>query len=90
MFERLARLVTTRARLILALTVLGIVLAGAAGIHATSKLKDAGFVSPNAPSQIASNHLDDDFAGPANVILLVTAQTGHCQQPGQWLAPVGR
>jgi putative drug exporter of the RND superfamily len=81
MFERLARLVTKRARLILALTVLGIVLAAAAGIHATSKLKDAGFVSPNAPSQIASNKLDDDFAGPANVILLVTAHTGTVNSP---------
>jgi RND superfamily putative drug exporter len=88
MFERLARFVTTRARFILALTVLGIVLAGAAGIHATSKLKDAGFVSPNAPSQIASNKLDDDFAGPANVILLVTAHQGDVNSPG--VAAVGR
>jgi putative drug exporter of the RND superfamily len=88
MFERLARLVTTRARLILALTVLGIVLAGAAGIHATSKLKDAGFVSPNAPSQIASNRLDDDFAGPANVILLVTAHNGSVNSAD--VAAVGR
>ncbi|HUJ67418.1 MAG TPA: MMPL family transporter, partial [Acidimicrobiales bacterium] len=88
MFERLAHLVTTRARLILALTVLGIVLAGAAGIHATSKLKDAGFVSANAPSQIASNKLDADFSGPANVILLVSARTGSVNSPA--VASIGR
>ena len=48
MFQRLARLATTRPRLVLLIAGLGIVLAALAGIHVTSKLKSGGFVSPQA------------------------------------------
>jgi len=88
MFQRLGRLATTRARLVLALTGLGIILAATAGIHATSKLKSAGFVSPNAPSQLASNLLDQQFGGSPNLILLVRANTGSVDQPA--VAAAGR
>jgi putative drug exporter of the RND superfamily len=88
MFSFLARIATTRSRLVLALTGLGIVLAAVAGIHATSKLKSGGFVSPNAPSQIASNRLDAYFVGPPDIILLVQARSGSVDAPS--VASVGR
>lgn len=88
MFGRIARVATTRARLILLLAGLAVVLAGVAGIHATSKLKSSGFVSPHAPSQIASNLLDAHFGGSPNLILLVQARSGRVDQPA--VASAGR
>jgi RND superfamily putative drug exporter len=82
MFSRLGHLATTRSRLVLALTGLGIVLAAVAGIHAPSKLKSSGFVSARAPSQLAQNRLDSQFAGGSpNLILLVAARSGGVDQP---------
>jgi RND superfamily putative drug exporter len=81
MFGRIGRVATTRARLILVLAGLAVVLAGAAGIHATAKLKSSGFVSPHAPSEIASNLLDQHFGGSPNLILLVRATSGTIDQP---------
>jgi RND superfamily putative drug exporter len=88
MFGRIGRVATTRARLILLLAGLAVILAGAAGIHATSKLKSSGFVSPHAPSQIASNLLDQHFGGSPNLILLVQARTGTVDQAA--VAAAGR
>ncbi len=89
MFNRLGHLATTRSRLVLALAGLGIVLAALAGIHAPSKLKSSGFVSANAPSQLAQNRLDSQFAGGSpNLILLVQARSGGVDQPA--VAAAGR
>jgi RND superfamily putative drug exporter len=88
MFEALARLAIHRARLVLALTVLGVLLAGFAGIHAFAKLKSAGFVSPNAPSQIVANKLSDASAGPPNLVFLVKARSGTVDSPD--VAAAGR
>jgi RND superfamily putative drug exporter len=81
MFAALARLATTRPRVVLASTALVVVLAAFAGIHAFGALKSGGFVSPNAPSQIAANKLNDDFAGPPDFILLVQARNGTVDSP---------
>jgi RND superfamily putative drug exporter len=81
MFQRLGRLATTRSRLILALTGIGILLAAVAGIHATAKLKSSGFVSAHAPSQLATNQLGSHFGGSPNLILLVQARAGTVDQP---------
>ena len=88
MFLRLGRLATTRSRLVLGLTGLCIVLAAIIGIHAPGKLKSAGFVSPNAPSQLAQNRLDAEFGGATNLVLLVQARTGTVDQPA--VADAGR
>ncbi len=88
MFLRLGRLATTRSRLVLGLTGLCIVLAAIIGIHAPGKLKSAGFVSPNAPSQLAQNRLDAQFGGATNLVLLVQARTGTVDQPA--VADAGR
>jgi RND superfamily putative drug exporter len=81
MFQRLGHLATTRSRLVLALTAVGIVLAAMAGIHAPSKLKSSGFVSSNAPSELAKNRLDSEFGGTPNLVLLVQAKAGDVDQP---------
>jgi RND superfamily putative drug exporter len=81
MFLRLGHLATTRSRLVLGLAALGIVLAAIIGIHAPSKLKSSGFVSPRAPSQLAQNRLDAQFGGAPNLVLLVQARTGTVDQP---------
>jgi RND superfamily putative drug exporter len=88
MFQRLGHLAATRSRLVLALSGLAIVLAALAGIHAPSKLKSSGFVSPNAPSQLATNRLDSEFGGTPNLVLLVDARTGNVDQPD--VAAAGR
>jgi RND superfamily putative drug exporter len=88
MFQRLGHLAVTRSRLVLALAGLGIVLAALAGIHAPSKLKSSGFVSPNAPSQLATNRLNKEFGGTPNLVLLVGARTGNVDQPD--VATAGR
>ena len=63
-------------------------LAALAGIHVTSKLKSAGFVSPRAPSQLATNRLDTEFGGTPNLVLLVRATSGTVDQPA--VANAGR
>jgi RND superfamily putative drug exporter len=88
MFGRIGRVATTRARLILLVAGLAVVLAGVVGIHAVSKLKSSGFVSPHAPSEIASNLLDQHFGGSPNLILLVQARSGTVDQPA--VASTGR
>jgi RND superfamily putative drug exporter len=81
MFEALARLAVRRARLVLVLTGIGILLAGFAGIHAFGKLKSDGFVSPRAPSQIVANKLSAASAGPPDLIFLVQAHSGTVDSP---------
>jgi putative drug exporter of the RND superfamily len=88
MFQRLARLATSRPRLVLLIAGLGIVLAALAGIHVMSKLKSGGFVSPRAPSQLTTNRLDSEFGGTPNLVLLVQATSGTVDQPA--VANAGR
>ncbi len=81
MFGRIGRVACAHAGFILLVSGLAVGVAAFAGIHATSKLKSAGFVSPSAPSQLASNQLKAQFGGTANVIVLVTAKQGTVDQP---------
>src|SRR5262249_22586172 len=53
-----------------------------------SKLKSSGFVSANAPSQLATNRLDSQFGGTPNLVLLVQAKAGNVDQPA--VAAAGR
>lgn len=88
MFTSLGRLATGRTRMVLSLSVVVLALAAFAGGHAFGSLKSAGFVSPNAPSQIAANKLDDDFSGPPDLIFLVIARSGTVDSPA--VAAAGR
>jgi RND superfamily putative drug exporter len=88
MFRRIGAVANAHARLVLLVAGIGIVLAAFAGIHATSKLKSAGFVSATAPSQLAANQLKAQFGGTPDLVLLVTAKSGTVDQPA--VAAAGR
>jgi RND superfamily putative drug exporter len=75
-FDRIARLVTHRPRRILAIAGLVLVVAAVFGIHASSKLKTAGFTSPDAQSQLAADRLQASFGGGPNLVFLVEARHG--------------
>ncbi len=77
-FTNLGRFTVRRRRLVLSLTVLFIVIAGALGSGAFDKLQGAGFDDPNAESTQAHELLDSQFgAGDPNLVLLVTSESGN-------------
>ncbi|MCU1678231.1 MAG: hypothetical protein JWM93_2989 [Frankiales bacterium] len=74
MLERLGTAVVRRRRLILAVTALFFVLAGAIGGGVASHLKTGGYNDPAAGSVQAADLLDKGFgAGASNILLLVRA-----------------
>ncbi len=76
-FTFLARLATTRPRLILAGAVLCTVLCGAFGATVTAGLKAGGFYPPDAESARADAELNEHFGGAQpNLIVLITADGG--------------
>ena len=81
MLRRLGHLATERPRLVLLVAGIGVLLSAAAGIHAPAKLKGAGFVSPDAPSQVAINRLQAAFGGSPNLVFLVRARSGTVDSP---------
>lgn len=73
-----APLVVRRARLVLALSVLVVVLAAVVGSGAVPKLKGGGFEDPSSPSSQAKAALQETFGRQeANLVLLVTAADGR-------------
>ena len=88
MFRRIGVLTTSRPKTILVVATFFVVVAAALGVHASSKLQSAGFVSPHAPSQLAADRLDAHFGGQPNLVLLVTARRGNVDSPA--VAEAGR
>src|ERR687884_1304475 len=77
MLTRLGRATVEHRRLILIVSVVGLVVAGVFGGGVASKLSTAGFDDPSAESTLAEDALEAKFgAGQANLILLVTAKSG--------------
>jgi len=75
--SRTARLVTRRARWVLALGGLAVVLAAVVGAGALGKLKGGGFDDPSSPSSRAQQVLEHRFGvDSANLLLLVSAHAG--------------
>ena len=73
MFTNLGRFTVRRRRLVLSLSVLFVVLAGALGSGAFGKLKGSGFDDPGAESAKAREVLEDQFrTGDPNVVMLLT------------------
>jgi RND superfamily putative drug exporter len=73
----LARFLIRRRVPVLAAALAALVLAGAFGAGAVSKLKTGGFQDPAAESTRAAEALRDTFhTGEPNLVLLVTARTG--------------
>jgi RND superfamily putative drug exporter len=76
-FSRIGRLAVRRRRLVLALSVLFVVAAGAGGAGAFSSLEDGGFDDPDSESVWASEYLEDELgASEPEVVLLVEAIGG--------------
>jgi putative drug exporter of the RND superfamily len=79
---RFGKFVVRRRRLILGLSLAGVVLAGAFGGSVTSILSTGGFTDPTAESQRAETLLEERFqAGNPNMVLLVTADQGSVDDP---------
>ncbi len=82
MFSRIGKLVAHRAKLVLAISVLVMLGAGALGFTAFGKLKTAGgFDDPNAESTQAQELLDQEFGGQTDVVFLFTANSGTVDDP---------
>ena len=77
MFTRLGRFTVRHRRFVLVASVASLVLAAVIGTGVFSRLGGGGFEDPNAESVRASEILDAEFVnGDANLILLVTAESG--------------
>ena len=83
MFTNLGRFTVRRRRLVLSLSVLFVVLAGALGSGAFGKLKGSGFDDPGAESAKAREVLEDQFrTGDPNVVMLLTVDGSAPVAPG--------
>src|SRR3954470_9837133 len=80
MLARLSNLVVRRRVVILALTVAGLLLAGALGGGVASRLSSGGFEDPHAESTKAEHALEP-FGGESNMLLLVRARHGGVDSP---------
>ncbi len=77
MLSTVARLVTTRARLVLVAALVFFAVAGALGGGVADRLITGGFEDPSSESTKAEDYLLDRLgAGAPNVVLLVTAKDG--------------
>ncbi|HWJ66324.1 MAG TPA: MMPL family transporter [Nocardioides sp.] len=76
MFRWIGELVTTRARGVLGVGLLGVLLAGWVGVGAFGKLQAEGFDDPQSESSRAAALLADRFDGGADYVFVVEAQGG--------------
>ena len=78
----LAQLVTRRRRLVLALSLVFLPVAGLLGGSVEEHLSSGGFTDPSSESARAAAALEDDFhTGTPNLLLLVTAKSGSVDDP---------
>src|SRR5262245_46443881 len=89
MINRFAQLATRRTRVVLILAVVVFLVAGATTGDVAKHLTVGGFVDPKSESRHADDVLAKQFhTGAPNVVLLVTARSGHVDDPG--VAAAGR
>ncbi|MFD0969174.1 MMPL family transporter [Plantactinospora endophytica] len=81
MFSRIGQLVVRRRRLVLALTVLFVVAAGAVGTGLFGQLGGGGFADPDAESTRAEAFLTEVGAPRPELVLLVEADGGNVDAP---------
>ncbi|MBM7515510.1 MMPL family transporter [Nocardioides nitrophenolicus] len=72
---------TRRARTVLGLGLLGVVLAAVVGVGAFGKLQTAGFDDPDSESSRAASLLEERFAGGADYVFVVEAVGGDIDAP---------
>jgi RND superfamily putative drug exporter len=76
MFQRIGQIAVARARLVLAVGAIGLVVATYLGVSAFGKLQTEGFDDPASDSTRAAQVLEEEFGGSADYVLLVTAGEG--------------
>ncbi|WP_406291074.1 MMPL family transporter [Embleya sp. NBC_00896] len=76
MLERLGDLVYRRARAVLVIGALLLLVAAGVGFGAFGKLQSGGFDAPNAASTRAQDTIDDTFGGRPNLVVEVRAKNG--------------
>jgi putative drug exporter of the RND superfamily len=81
MLYRLGGLVHRRARLVLIVTGVLLMVAAVIGVGAFGKLQGGGFDDPNSPSSRAAQQIDNQFGGRDNLIFLVRANSGTVDSP---------
>ena len=82
MFSLIRRVVSRRPRLVLALALLFLGMAGGVGGGVAESLSNGGFEDPSSQSAQARSVLEDRFgAGAPNLVLLVTAGGGDVDAP---------
>jgi len=88
MLERYGRFVTRRARTLLAVSAVVMIVALFLGFGTFGKLKSGGFNDPSAQSTQAEQLIDSKYGGQTNLALLVTANHGTVNDAG--VAAAGR
>ncbi|MFF8813103.1 MMPL family transporter [Streptomyces pactum] len=73
MLTGIAELALRRAKLLLTLTAVAVVVMAAVGFGAFGKLKGGGFDDPDAPSSRAQSVIDEKFGGETDLVFLVRA-----------------
>jgi putative drug exporter of the RND superfamily len=81
MFERYGTFVARRARLVLVISGLLVLLAAGIGAGAFGKLQNGGFEDPASDSSRAAAVVDRDYGGATNLVLLVDARSGGVDDP---------
>ncbi|WP_461036690.1 MMPL family transporter [Streptomyces mayteni] len=81
MFDRIAELAIRRSRLVLVVATLAVVLMGAVGAGAFTKLVGGGFDDPASDSTRADELIEEEFGGQTNLVLLVDAAEGDVDAP---------
>ena len=81
MFDRIAELAIRRARWVLAVTAVAVVLMGVLGAGAFGKLKGGGYDDPASPSTRAQQAIEEKFGGETNLVLLVRPAAGSVDTP---------
>ncbi|WP_435771222.1 MMPL family transporter [Nocardioides sp. SYSU DS0651] len=76
MFDAIGRLVTTRARSVLGLGLVAVLVSGFLGVSAFGKLQTDGFADPDSESSRAAAVLADRFEASADYLFVVSADTG--------------
>jgi putative drug exporter of the RND superfamily len=80
-FHRLGTFLVARARLILLVSLVGVIAAAVLGVGAFGRLLSEGFDDPSAGATKAATVLDQKFGGEPNIIFLVHARTGSVDSP---------
>ncbi|WP_141202853.1 MMPL family transporter [Streptomyces griseorubiginosus] len=81
MLAAFAETIHRRAKLVLVLSAVVLVVMGALGAGAFGRLKAGGFDANGAQSTRATQIVDDTFGGSPNLVLLVTARSGPIDAP---------